>query len=94
MVLTEFDEKTFVEAIKQEGIILGSDIHLIKQICCKLKKNKSANEIAEALEEDISKVTSICNALAKYAPDYKEESVINDLIQSKNVLNIYNDGLF
>ena len=94
-------KKTFVNGIKQEGIeegivegiTLGTDIQLIKLICKKLRKGKTAAEIAEILEEDENKIKALSDIASKYAPEYDEDSVINDFKQM-NLQYLDEDGLF
>lgn len=62
-----------------EGKALGEKKLLIKQVCRKLKKNKSVQIIAEELEEDLDKVSRICEAASKYAPEYDCDKIYNEL---------------
>lgn len=62
-----------------EGKALGEKKLLIKQVCRKLKKNKSVQTIAEELEEDLDKVSRICEAASKYAPEYDCDKIYNEL---------------
>jgi len=78
MVLTEFDEKTFVEGIKQEGELK----YLAKQICRKLRKGKTSSEIADILEEDKTIVDHICDLASKYAPNYDENKVYEAVLKN------------
>ena len=47
---------------RQEGRQEGSQTKLIDLVCRKLRKGKDANEIADALEEELSVVERICMA--------------------------------
>ena len=47
MVLTEFDEKTFVEGIKQEGREEGREEEQREQITKMLNKGKTPEQIAD-----------------------------------------------
>ena len=58
-----------------QGITAGSKKHLLALICRKLKKNKSLENIAEELEEDISVVEPLYIFAQGFAPDYNEEQV-------------------
>ena len=62
-----------------EGKALGEKKLLIKLVCRKLKKNKSVQTIAEELEEDLDKVSRICEAACKYAPEYDCDKIYNEL---------------
>ena len=57
--------------------------HLVEQVCKKLRKSKTAAEIAEDLEEDINEITRICRVAEKYAPDYDTEAIYNELMKEK-----------
>ncbi len=58
------------------GKAIGEDRKLIRQICRKLRKGRSVQEIAEDLEEDEVRIKVICDEALEYAPDYDEEKVI------------------
>lgn len=62
-----------------EGKALGEKKLLIKLVCRKLKKNKSVQTIAEELEEDLDKVSRICEAASKYAPEYDCDKIYSDM---------------
>ncbi|MBP3241044.1 MAG: PD-(D/E)XK nuclease family transposase [Oribacterium sp.] len=89
MCLTEYDEKTFVNGIKEEGREEGRKEgrkegckeQIIRQICRKLRKEKTVSQIAEDLEEDETKVKTIYDAAAKFAPDFDEEKVIRSVLK-------------
>ena len=68
---------------KKEGIQQGQQKHLVEQVSKKLKKCKTAAEIAEDLEEDINEITRICQVAEKYAPDYDTEAIYNELMKEK-----------
>ncbi|MCD7752687.1 MAG: Rpn family recombination-promoting nuclease/putative transposase [Lachnospiraceae bacterium] len=52
---------------------------LIDLCCRKLSKGKSAEEIADALECDISEINAIVEAAQKYAPDYDVDRILEEL---------------
>ena len=62
-----------------EGKALGEKKLLIKLVCRKLKKNKSVQTIAEELEEDLDKVSRICEAASKHAPEYDCDKIYNEV---------------
>ena len=64
---------------RQDGMTEGEEKLLIKQVCRKLKKNKSVQTIAEELEEDLDKVSRICEAASKHAPEYDCDKIYNEL---------------
>ena len=62
----------------------GYEQKLIEQICKKIKKNLSAREIANILEEDESVVQRIYDTALSFAPDYDIEKIRNRLNAEKN----------
>ena len=66
MTLLERDERMREEGQKRR---------LVMQVCKKLVKGKTPQEIAEALEEDISEIREICDVAAGFAPEYREDDV-------------------
>ena len=69
--------ETYRELYK-EGVAMGSTIQLIKQVCAKMQKFSSAEEIAEELgETDIPLIQKIMDA----APDYN----VNDIYDALNI---------
>lgn len=60
---------------REEAWEQGSKQRLVNQICRKLRKGKVPEEIAEALEEKLDVIQSICQAAAAFAPDFDEEKV-------------------
>lgn len=65
---------------RAEGRAEGEIKKLVDLVCRKLAKGKTAEVIADDLEEDISEVKRICNAAEKYAPDYDFEKVLRELL--------------
>lgn len=65
---------------RAEGRAEGEIKKLVDLVCRKLAKGKTAEVIADDLEEDISEVKRICNAAEKYAPDYDLEKVLRELL--------------
>ena len=66
------------EGIK-EGRKEGEELLLISLTCKKLAKGKTIKQIAEELEEEISKVERICRAAEPFAPDYDVEKIRNTM---------------
>ncbi|MCM1049582.1 MAG: Rpn family recombination-promoting nuclease/putative transposase [Clostridiales bacterium] len=64
---------------KREGIAEGMERRRIDQICRKLVKGKTPEEIAEDLEEDsLDEVQHICDIAAKYAPNYDIDEILQE----------------
>ena len=60
---------------EKKGYKEGEEKKLIELICKKMKKNCSAEEIADLLEEDKAKVETIYNTALNFAPDYNIERI-------------------
>lgn len=67
---------------KREGIIQGELLALTKQVCRKLQKQKTPQEIAEDLDESLEKIQQICNIAKEYAPDYDPEAICAQLLSN------------
>lgn len=65
---------------RAEGRAEGEIKKLVDLVCRKLAKGKTAETIADDLEEDINEVKRICNAAEKYAPDYDSEKVLQEFL--------------
>ena len=59
----------FIEEGRIEGREEGSQTKVIDQVCRKLRKGKDVNEIADALEEELSVVERICKAARELGTD-------------------------
>ena len=70
----EGEKKGYKEGEK-EGYKEGEEKKLIELICKKMKKNCSAEEIADLLEEDKAKVETIYNTALDFSPDYNIERI-------------------
>ena len=68
-------EKQGYKEGEKEGYKEGEEKKLIELICKKMKKNCSAEEIADLLEEDRAKVETIYNTALDFAPDYNIEEI-------------------
>lgn len=68
-----------MQMFKEEGREEGREEQLTIQVCRKLQKGKSIEQIADELEEDEIRIKVICDAAAKYAPDYDEERVLAEV---------------
>ena len=76
-------KEDFYEEGEQHGLEVGrangEKIKLIKLVCKKLVKNKSIEEIADDLEEDVSTIEKICNVASKFAPEFDVDSIMEAL---------------
>lgn len=76
MLITEYNETETMQLFKQEGREEGRTELLIRQICRKLQKGKTAAVIADELEEDEPRIKAICDSLVRFAPEYDEDAVV------------------
>ena len=53
---------------------------LVTLICKKLKKNMTIAQIADAVEEDESRVQLIVDVARKYAPEYDVDKIVQELL--------------
>ena len=95
MIMLDIDEEAYMEALKEDareeglaqgiaqgieqGIPQGKEHLLVEQICKKIRKGKTAEQISEELEEDVSRVAFVYKIASKYAPDFDSEKVIEAL---------------
>lgn len=75
---TEMKEQVMAES-RAEGLAVGQDVKLIKQISKKLQKGKDISTIAEELEEEPEIVERICEAVKECAPDSDAETIYKRL---------------
>lgn len=66
----EFNLERQLKFEREEGREEGADLKTISQVCKKLIKGKSVEEIADELEEEVDYINKICDIAAKFAPDY------------------------
>ncbi len=91
MLLTEFDEKDYIEGVKEEserrgeqrgriegekrGRAEGEQFKIITLIIKKVKKSKALPTIASELEEEEADIKPIYDAVIASAPDYDMEEI-------------------
>lgn len=84
MGIFDFDQELYEKVLREDseaigmerGIEIGDRKRLVSQVCRKLRKKKTVEEIAEDLEEEMSVIEPICSAAKEFAPDYDPESVL------------------
>ncbi|MBQ7066705.1 MAG: hypothetical protein IJN92_07770 [Lachnospiraceae bacterium] len=91
MSIFEYDEEKHKKFLRQEGfedgltqgleqgLAQGQELNLISLICKKLKKDKSIEQIAEELEEEISVIEPICKVASDFAPEYDVHEIYQAL---------------
>ena len=70
------------ENAKQEGRQEGLDLQLIRLVSKKLKKSYTVAQIAETLEEAEEKIGRIVEIARKYAPEYDEKKILDEVMGS------------
>ena len=83
MLLTEFDEKDYIEGVKEEserrgelrGRVEGEMLNKIAMIIKKVKKAKPLPTIAAELEEEEEEIKPIYKVVVASAPDYNIEEI-------------------
>ena len=85
--IMQSERETGIAAGREEGVAMGRAEGVaagrtegemrnkIDLICKKLRKGKSAEEIAEILEEEPGETRRICQTAAPFAPEYDSEKV-------------------
>jgi len=57
------------------GEEVGRNMMLVEMVCCKLRKGKTVEQIADELEAELEVIESICKAAESAAPEYDSEAV-------------------
>ncbi|MBP3296460.1 MAG: Rpn family recombination-promoting nuclease/putative transposase [Lachnospiraceae bacterium] len=78
-------EWVIIQDAKDEGIEEGAELQLIKQVCRKLKKSKSPEQIAEELDEDEVHIQVLCDIASGFAPDYDVDMILDAVLDNKMV---------
>ena len=85
MLKMEYDEAKTMAHIREDSYEEGEqagvekEIKLIEMVCRKLSKNKSVEQIADELEENIENIRSICEVARKFAPEYDKEKIYESI---------------
>ena len=83
MIRKEEFEEGVAEGMERgiaQGVEQGRVQILAELVCSKLKKGKTSEEIADALEEPVENVQKICRIAEQYAPEYPAEEVCRALM--------------
>jgi len=70
---------------REEGIEQGDELRLIRQVCRKLKKGKSVEQIADELEEEEARIQVLCDVASEFAPEYDERKILAAVMQLESV---------
>lgn len=96
MSIYEYDEKlhekTMMEIGREEGfsgghasgLAEGDTRRLLLQIIKKIKKSKSAAQIADELEEDITVIQPLYDIALQFAPEYNIDVILTALLTNKS----------
>ena len=79
MIRKEEFEDGVAEGLER-GIEQGRVQILAELVCSKLKKGKTPEEIADALEEPVENIQKICRIAEQYDPEYPVEEVCRALM--------------
>ena len=84
-IVSEVKESEEWEAVQMNilevGINRGEMQKLVSQVCRKLAKGNSVEEIADMLEEEPEMIQTICDIAAQYAPDYNINKITNEFMK-------------
>ena len=72
-------ERVLLMDAKEEGREEGRTDLLVSMVCKKLRKGKDIAQIVDELEEDEVRIAVICEAATKFAPEYDEKKVSEEL---------------
>lgn len=69
-----------MEIMRNQAYEEGSVMRLIKQVCAKMQKFSSAEEIADDLvEQDVSLIQKIMDVAPRFAPNYNFDAIYEAL---------------
>ena len=71
---------------KAEGKTEGKTLKLISQVRKKIRKNNSAEEIADMLEEEPAVIVRICDLIQNH-PDWDDERISSELVELEEKLS-------
>ena len=74
-ILTEYDEEKTMRILAEQAREDGEDHHLVELICKKLRRGKDVEQIADEVEEDLTRVSRICDVAERFSPDYDLDKV-------------------
>lgn len=59
----------------RKGVVKGTDMHLIHQVCAKIGKGKSVEVIADELEESVERIKRIYDAAVEAGPEFDYDQI-------------------
>ena len=84
--LYERAEKKGIELGIEQGLERGTTQTLISMITRKMKKGKTAMEIAEDLDEELSRIQPIYDVAGNFEPDYDVDAIYNALLAEREAV--------
>lgn len=102
MLIAEYSYETDIrvkqEEAREDGIELGKrlgqqqgqQLKVVQQICKKIKKGKTIEEIADDLEENPEDIRDIYETALQFAPDYDCELIYKKMLGEDQENNTYN----
>ncbi len=79
--LSDLVEERGIEKGLERGLKQGIELKLISQVLKKLRKSYTVAQIAETLEETEEKIGEIVEIAQKYAPEYDERKILDEVIK-------------
>ena len=83
--LSDLVEERGIEKGLERGLKQGIELKLISQVLKKLRKSYTVAQIAETLEETEEKIGEIVEIAQKYAPEYDERKILDEVMSLPNV---------
>ncbi len=78
-LLTEYDEEAVMEGLRQRAYEDAEKTLLVSLICKKISKGKSVEQIADDLEENVSRIQEIYDIVMESGPDYEIDKIVEKL---------------
>ena len=76
------DCKCILRLRLKQGLEQGTELKLINLVLKKMRKSCTVPQIAEALEEPEEKIGRIVEIAQKYAPEYDERKILDEMMNT------------
>ena len=73
-----------MEIGREEGQAIGCEETLLMLICKKIQNDKSLEQIADELEENVETIQPLYKAFLCYAPDFNISDILNEIMTTKS----------
>lgn len=77
-------ERMMMEIGREEGQAIGCEETLLMLICKKIQNDKSLEQIADELEENVETIQPLYKAVLCYAPDFNISDILNEIMTTKS----------